>query len=303
LNTKIKGFTLIELAVVTAIIGVLSLILMPSLIDVFESKRLDAEQASLTALEDDIKRSFQDSDWARNLAAFPALMPPTYVTQYATTFGVCPASAGATDAAWLVKLGRIRGITPEIGVPITADQQKSLYNLAYNAYDQPRWLIAAPTETRQQRYLVISVMAPNSKGLVVPANDGSIGWFDAIWNNNWENESGAIPTDWTTRLNPDAQLAWMSGRGSTTNCHRLVVKRIIQPKFTITVNNTHPTFNGWVDINGLSDQIVSAPGGAPTAATDILAGALVVFRRGLTAPGAEAYRIHLNDNTTFTVQP
>lgn len=311
MNRKLHGFTLIEIAVVTAIIGILAMIVTPAFVEVLEAKRIEAEKASFASFEEDIKRSFQDSDWSRNIAAFASAMPSALATQYATNFGSCPVGTLANDSAWYVKLGRMRGIAPDLGAPITADQQKSLFDLAYNGCGQPRLLIAGPSETNQQRYLLISLMAPASKGLVIPTNDGTTAWFDAIWNNNWENEGGSIPTDWTSpsRLSSTEITNWMTGRGTTTNCHLLVVKRILQPKYTITVNNTHPTYYGWVDANGRTDEITSVSGSGPSPAAPAtyyaLAGSSVVFRRGLLSsyPGTEAYRIHINDNTTFMVQP
>ena len=97
----------------------------------------------------------------------------------------------------------------------------------------------------------------------------------------------------------------MTGRGGTTNCHFLAVKRIVQPKFRVTMNNTHPTYYGWVDIPGLAHPLQSDPVSAPIVSGEILAGTRVIFRRGTdpAGPGTEAYRININENTTFTVQP
>jgi type II secretory pathway pseudopilin PulG len=293
----------VEIALATAIIGIMALVALPSYVDIVETKRIEAEKASFANFEEDIKRSFQDSDWSRNIAAFAGTMPSAHASQFATAFGACSDSAHATDGAWFVKLGRLRGIAPDIGSPVTEDAQKSLFDLAYNTYNRPRLLIAGPTEPRQQRYLLISLLSPDSKGLVIPANDGSLAWFDAVWNNNWENKGATLPADWINRLTPDEQRAWMSGRGNTTGCHFLAVKRIVQPKFTITMNNTHPAYIGWVDIPGVALPLECGTNSVPVTSAEILGGTQVVFRRGTTPPGTEAYRINLNENTTFTVQP
>lgn len=298
-----QGFTLVELAVVTAVIGVLSMMILPSLVDTVEARRLDAERAGLAVLDDDIRRSFQESDWSRNLAAFAAEMPQE-LAQSATGFGACIPGAPAAGAAWYAKLGRMRGISVSVGTPISPDQQKSLYELAFNAYGQPRLLLAAPPEPTQQRYLLLSLAAPQSKGLELPANDGSVAWFDAIWNNNWEDEGGGLPEYWAGRLPLAQQQAWLSGRGTTTNCHRLIVRRMVQPRFSITLNNSHQGMMGWADVGGRPKQVLIGGAGAPVTVDGFLAGSLVIFWRASTnppTPGSEVFRIHLNDNTTFTV--
>lgn len=306
MNRKLNGFTLIEIAVVTAIIGILAMIVTPSFVDMLQAKRIEAEKSSLTSYEEDIKRSFQDSDWSRNIAAFTGPLSGTMPTTLSTTFGDCPAGTLATDAAWIVKLGRMRGIEPAINQAINADQQKSLYDIAYNGCSQTRMLIAGPTnEAGLQRYLLISLMASENKGLVIPTNDGSSTWFDAIWNNDWENEGGGLPAYWINNLSSTDASKWLTGPGATTNCHLLVVRRIVQPKYSITINNTHQTYSGWVVING---QIITAavrnPNDPPYTISDVLGGTQVLFYRGTsTTTGTEAYCIKLNDNTTFFVQP
>jgi prepilin-type N-terminal cleavage/methylation domain-containing protein len=320
MNGKQHGFTLIEIAVVTAIIGVLAMIMVPSLMERLKSARLDAEKASLAAFEEDIKRSFQNSDSDYNIDG-------AVITKDSSGFRSCPImtdSTYPTTAAtgdWFVKLGRLRGIASSgsIGQPVSEDQQKSLFELAYNSYLQPRMLIAGPTAEpgRRQRYLLISVMAPDSKGLVIlPRNNNptdQAAWFDAIWNNNWENEGGALPAYWTNPstpnyLNTDEQAAWAQGSGGTTNCHCLIVKRIVQPKYTITVNNNDPNNYGWVSIGSLSNYVLTSSAGSGTApALDELAGTLVIFSYGKlsTHPSGdtEAFRVNISENTAFNLQP
>src|SRR5438445_5459912 len=101
MNSNKKAFTLVEIALATAIVGIMALIALPSYVDIIETKRLDAEKASFTNYETDFKRSFQDSDWSRNVAAFVGSMPPTF-TIYATAFGLCSPSANAGEGDWFV---------------------------------------------------------------------------------------------------------------------------------------------------------------------------------------------------------
>lgn len=302
MEKQVAGFTLIELAVVTAVIGVLSLILVPSLIDVLESRQIETERANLVGLEEDIKRSFQDVDWSRNLASFPQAMPEELSAQYATVFGECSEGAPAADGAWYVKLTRLRGVTPSIGTPVSAEHQKAVYDVAFNSFGKARLLIAGPAEPNQQRYLLVSLLAPETTGLVIPANDGSADWFDAIWNGDWENESAGLPQAWMNRLSETQQKAWLAGRGQTTHCHQLVVRRLVQPRYTVTLNNAHPTFSGCAQIAGRLPLHEIEPNDPPKMIPGVLAGSLVVFRRGPANNEVEVFRIHLNDNTAFTVQ-
>ena len=323
---------MIEIAVVTAIMGILAMVTMPSFVKIIETKREEAETASLINIEDDLKRGFQDTDPGRNISAFVGPLPPTTITQFATDFRSCPVLSdptyptAAAAGDWFVKLGLLRGIALDPLHPeVSEDAQKSLFDLVYNSYFQPRMLIAAPPETGQQRFMLISLMAPDSKELFILPNDHTKAWFDAIWNNNWENKGGGLPAYWTTDpsnphpLAADQQAAWVPGNGSTTNCHRLIVKRIVQPKYTITVNNNASNY-GWVSLGLLSNYICErGPGSgggtimnaSGTAPLEVPAGTLVIFSYGATSGGGhpppspaprEAFRVNISENTAFNLQ-
>jgi len=317
MKEKQYGFTLIEIAVVTAIIGILAMIVLPSLMERLQSARLDAEKATLTTFEDDMKRSFQDSRFDYNmddgvvtgdLSGFRSC-PKTTETTYPTT---------ATTGDWFVKLGRLRGTSPLISQPVSEDQQKSLFELAYNSYLQPRLLIAGPTtELGHQRYLLISLMAPDSKGLVIPQRNNNPmdqeNWFNAIWANDWENMGGTLPPYWTNSSNPnplnaDEQSAWMPSSGGTTNCHRLIVKRIVQPRYTITINNNDLSHYGWVAIGSISNYVLTTlPNTGRASVENVLAGTPVYFSYGTPSshPTGDilAFQVNVSENTAFTLQP
>jgi hypothetical protein len=79
----------------------------------------------------------------------------------------------------------------------------------------------------------------------------------------------------------------------------------VQPRFSITLNNTDPTWYGWADYNGVQSKITSTPNSGPTIGTSVLSGRLIVVRRGTSAsgPGTEAWRGQLKQNSTFTIEP
>lgn len=301
MNTRsFRGFTLLEIVAVLAIIGLIAAIAVPSITEMTETVRQQGEHKNLDNMAEEVKRSFGDISWDRNISALNGEIPSAAAGSI-TNFGMC--SGYAQNGDWYVKIGRLRGVIPVIGSAVDESTQKSIWDVAYNGYLQKRWLVVGPSETGQQRYLLLSLMAPPTKNLVIPPNDGSTTWFDAIWNNEWDNKGATLPGHWTSALTAQQQAAWLSGRGTTTNVHYMIVQRIVQPKYTVTLNNTHPNYIGWLDYNGSTAMLTSPPGSGPSTTAEILAGRLIVCRRGIAAPGSEAYRIYLNENSSFNVTP
>jgi hypothetical protein len=139
-----------------------------------------------------------------------------------------------------------------------------------------------------------------------------VAWFDDIWKNDWDKEASDIPPGWTTRLpNIADRERWVPLGNSTTNCHLLVVRRIVQSKFTITINNVHPKYYAWLDLNDdKSSSPISnpMPNTGPVIKSDILAGTRAALRRATDSSASydsttKVYQVQVNDNITFNIQP
>ncbi|MDX2185763.1 MAG: prepilin-type N-terminal cleavage/methylation domain-containing protein [Opitutaceae bacterium] len=295
------GFTLIEIAVVTALLGLMSYLFLPSLAEGIERARIRDEDLILEELREEIVRSFSSVDAMRNVACLPAhdMGDSASLTQ----FDIHPRGSFVTGFEWYSKLERNRGGSFEVGAGAELAAQGALSRIAFNGLEQPRLLIVGPEEAGQCRYLLLSLVAPASRGLHLPVPDGSAEWFDAIWQHEWENPSGSLPTLWAERLTPDEQLAWQDGRGSTTNLACLRVSRIVQPKHKVVFNNTHATNSAWLDAEGRVTVVSSAPRSGVTSSSEFLAGRRMSIRRGATAPGTEVLRFHLHEETSITIQP
>jgi hypothetical protein len=298
---RTDAFTLLEIAVVTAILGLLTFLFLPSLADGIEAQRIEAERVALQALATEVERSFSIADPARNIAVLPS---HTLGSAYATWFDVGGARPNSVSGAeWYAKLARLRGDTVVMGSVVSREAQTALYQLAWNAVDQPRQLWAGPEEPGQQRYLFVSLVSPLSAGLVLPPFDGTPAVFETLWNHDWENPSADFPSEWLERLSPDEIARWRSGRGSQSRAHCLRVQRLVQPKYRVLVNNTHATNSAWVDAEGVSGAVTSAPGSGVAVSQEFLAGRLISIRRGVAAPGNEVLRFHLHEETSVTIQP
>lgn len=297
----LRAFSLLEVVLVLFILGVLAAALVPSVQDVITRGRRDAEVRTLDELATTIAGSFQSTDLTNlNLAALPGTVgaadSPT-IFSGSTSAGYT--TTNATD--WFAKVARLRGLTPQVGSPPTASVQPALALIAFNAMGNPRLLFAAPSETGQQRFLLVSLMA-RSEQLALPAYDPSAAWFDAIWNTDWENRSAALPAYWSGRLTPAQTAAWMQGGGGLTQAYRLCVKRITLPKFRFTVNNNHATESAWLSYNNTAQAFTAPAGSGANVTPEILGGRLITLNRGTAWPGVEALRFHLSANDAVTLQ-
>ena len=136
-------------------------------------------------------------------------------------------------------------------------------------------------------------------------------FFDSIWDQNWESTGAQAPTLWSTLLST-AQLAdWNAvSANNRTNASRLLVERIVQPKYTLTIANNSLTDTAWVDIGPALNAITAAPNSGTVQSsslsgftTGVLSGRLIVVRRGQTAANAfEVQRFFLYSDVNLTVQ-
>ncbi|HRJ47638.1 MAG TPA: hypothetical protein PKY38_09780 [Opitutaceae bacterium] len=295
------AFSLLEVVLVLFVFGILAAALTPSVHDVIIQGRRQAEVRALDELVRTITASFQATDLTQiNIAALPGTIG---AGDTPTRFSDSTSAAYPTTAThdWFAKVGRLRGLTPQPGSPPSATVQPELAKIAFNAVGQPRLLFAAPAEPGRQRFLMMSLTAPAGQ-FVLPAYEANAAWFDAIWNHDWENHSAGLPAYWTARLTAGQAAAWTQGGGGTTQLHRLVVRRITLPKFTITVNNNHPTETAWLSFNNTAQAFTAPANSGANVTPEILGGRLLTLNRGPSWPGVEALRLHVWANDAVTLQ-
>ncbi len=293
------GFTLLELVLVLFVLGALAAALAPSVRDIVERSRREAEARTLDELANTVTASFENTDLS-NLSV--AAMPGTIAaTDSPTVFSASTTALYTTtdNAAWFAKVARLRGLSPQVGAaPAT---QPELTRIAFNPLGNSRLLFAGADESGRQRFLLVSLIA-RSEQLALPAYENTAAWFDAIWNHDWESRTATLPALWQSRLTAAQIAAWHQGSGGLTQVHRLVVRRIVLPKFRVTVNNNHPTEQAFVSFNNTPNAFTAAANSGATSTPEILGGRLITINRGTAWPGVEALRFHLRENATVTVQ-
>lgn len=297
----IRGFSLLEIVLVLSVFSLLAAAMVPTVREVVEKGRRDAEQRSLDELANSITASFENTDLTNlNVAALPGTIGSG---DTATTFSTATSGGYAATAAtdWFAKVGKLRGVTPQIGAAPSPSVQPALAQIAYNSLGNARLLIAGPDEPGRQRFLLMSLMARSDR-LALPAYEAGGAWFDAVWNHEWESRSAALPAYWGGRLTPAQAAAWTGGAAGLTSVHQLCVRRIVLPKFRITVNNNHPTEQAFVSFNNTAAAYVAAANSGAGVTPEILGGRLVSINRGATPPGVETLRFFIRENATVTLQ-
>lgn len=294
-----RGFTLLEIVLVLFVLGVVAAAMVPSVRDMVERSRRDAELRTLEELATTVTASFENTDLTNlNVAAMPGTIGATDVaTVFSTTTGGTYTDTGSTD--WFTKVARLRGIVPLIGTSPAG--QPALLQITQNSLGNARWLFAGPAEPGRQRFLLVSLMARNDQ-LVLPAYESSASWFEAIWAGEWESRTATVPGYWNGRLTPAQLAAWGPTSAGLTQAHKLCVRRITLPKFRVTVNNNHPTELAAVSFNNTANAFTAPANSGVNVTPEILGGRLVVVNRGTGWPGTEALRFHLRENATVTLQ-
>ena len=299
LRRILRGFSLLEIVLVLFVLGALVAALVPSVRDIVERSRREAEVRTLDEVAASITQSFDSTDLNNvNVAAFLGTIG---TGDTATGFSQSTSEAYATteNSAWFAKVARIRGLTPQVGVAPAA--QPELARLVVNATGNARYLFAAPDEAGSQRFLLVSLLA-RSEQLAVPSYETGAAWFDAIWHHDWTSPSAALPALWQSRLSSAQVAAWHHGSGGLTKIPRLIVRRIVLPKYRVTINNNHPGESAFVSFNNTPNAYTSAANSGATSTGEILGGRLITVNRGTVWPGVEALRFHLRENATVTVQ-
>lgn len=310
---------LLMLLVAVAIVGVLAGILAPVVANKLDDAQIQSERESLKNLRRDFEATYDASDYNNlNEASVPESGLPSSVEM--TTFdqgaSIAESLYGATvtvdGTGWVTKLAQQRGLTSYVvGATYTAITQNQYTTIAFNRYQLRRCLIIGPAgEPGQQRYLLISLMAPPYRMLMFPTND-STQTFDSIWDQSWESTQAQAPSLWASLLTAGQYSLWNSvSSNNRTNASRLLVERIVQPKYLLTLANNSQTDTAWVDIGPAINAIVS-PANSGTVQSNslagftsgILAGRLIVVRRGANAAAAyEVQRFFLYSDVNLTVQ-
>jgi hypothetical protein len=270
---------------------VLTAVLTPSITGSIRHRQVEAEQRVLSELADAITRSFESDDFDENLAAMPGTIGSNdHWTEFSVTTGR-PYFTGfpyftGSPGHWPSKLSRLNGRPPR--------------DIATNASRNGRYLFAVPTEPERQRFVLFSLMAAPGE-LALPEYTANPDWVDRIWRHDWEN-SNSLPPAWETALPPEEVARWMQGRAGTTQVYRFCVRRIILPKYTVTVNNTHPTDSVFVSFDHQENAFVVPPGAGSRTSRGIFAGRLITVRQGVESPDTVTLRFPLTRNATLTLQ-
>lgn len=307
-----RGFTLLELICVCAVIGLLLAVASPPIGLQVLRARVAAETRYLHELGSAARASFESTDLeGTNLAALPGSVPPGIdCTQFSpsTDPGFVPATTNPYD--WFAKLAQQLGSAPQIGVAPTSALQPQVARILVNPSGNTRFMLAGPaTEPAGQRFLIVSLIAPAGElatpPLPNPANPqdpANLGLFEDIWNTDWTNPAAVLPASWTAALTAAQTQAWNGGR----HLWQLCVERIVCPKFTLTINNTHPTDNCYVayDVDGQASlSVTAAANSGTTVVGGLYYGRLIQASRGATPATAQLFdQFTLRDNGEINLQ-
>jgi type II secretory pathway pseudopilin PulG len=314
-----RGEFLLMLLIAVAIIGILAGILAPVLANKLDDAQMRSESEALMTLRKDFEATYDSVDYANlNEASVPAsgLPPGTVMTNFDQANGIAARIFSPTvtvdPAGWVTKLAQKRGVTSYApGDTFSALEQSQYTAIAFNAYNSQRCLVVGPAgEAGQQRYMLISLMVPPYRALAFPTADATQ-TFNSIWDQTWESVDSQAPATWATLMSRSQFSLWNTpSANNRTNASRLLVQRIVQPKYTLTLANNNPVDTAWVDIGPAANAMVAAPNSGTSTSTalagfssGILSGRLIVVRRGPSAAAAyEVQRFYLYSDVNLTVQ-
>ena len=313
-----RAFTLLELACVCAVIGITLATLAPAIGLRLLQARVAAETASLQAIAAAAQASFESTDLeGTNLAAMPGTVPAGVdATAFSpsTDPAFMPATTNVFD--WFAKAARQMGDAPQAGIAPTPALQPRVAAVLVNPSGNTRFLLAGPSgEAAQQRFLLVSLVAvpgqlsipplPNPSN---PQDPADLALFSDIWNTDWTNPAAVLPPTWQAALTPAQVRAWQASGSSPGRLWQLCVQRIVCPRYSITLNNTHPADNCYVyyNLNGptAGATATAAAGSGVTILSGVLFGRTIQAYRGQAPPptGILFSQFILRGNTEITVQ-
>ena len=313
-----RGFTLIEIIAVCAVIGVLLAVISPAIGRQIAQAKVAAETAQLRTMASAVQASFESTDLeGTNLAALPGSIPTgTDATAFSvsTDPAFVPATTNAYD--WFAKIALQMGNAPVIGVAPLPSLQPLVAGVLINSNHNTRFMLVGPeSEPNQQRFLLVSLMAPAGQLAVPPLpnpantqDPADLALFNDIWNTNWTDPEAALPASWSAALTPAQAQAWQGGGASSQRLWLLCVQRIVCPKYSLTINNTHPSDNCYIYYNLAGTNAgTSATSNANTGAAviqGIYYGRLIQAYRGAAPPPtAQLFsQFILRDQSEITLQ-
>jgi type II secretory pathway pseudopilin PulG len=314
-----RGEFLLMLLIAVAIVGILAGILAPVLANKLDDAQMRSEAEALRSLRKDFEATYDAVDFndlSESSVADSGLPTGTVFTTFdqatAIATRIFAQSVVVDPVGWVTKLAQQRGVTSYVvGASYSALSENQYTAIAFNAYQVQRCLVIGPSgETGQQRYLLISLMVPPYRAMAFPVANATQ-TFDSIWDQSWESTQSQAPSLWSSLLTAGQYSLWnASSSNNRTNASRMLVERIVQPKYTLTLADNSQTDTAWVDIGPAVDAITAAPNSGTVLSsslagfeTGILAGRLIVVRRGPTAAAAyEVQRFFLYSDVNLTIQ-
>jgi type II secretory pathway pseudopilin PulG len=313
---NLLAFTLIEILAVCTIIGILLAISVPGIeSQIWETKK-KAEDSQLDHLAQIVKSTFDSTDLeGTNIASFVDTIPlgtdPTHFSISANT-NYLPNACATND--WYVKIARQAGYNPQIGTAPTRGLQPQIANILINSSNNTRIMLAGPSnEATQQRFIIMSLIAPNGE-LQLPTMPDITNlsaytkYFNDIWDTDWTYREAQLPESWTSTLTVTQQSAWLNKSHLVLNLNLLRVKRIVCPKFSIIINNTHPTDNCYIfyNFNGTTagnSVIINCNTGVFNLPSILFGRQIQAYRGSAAPPTANLFgQFILRDNSEITLQ-
>lgn len=307
-----KGFILIAIFIGIIALGILAGTVGPSIHSSLDAADLRAERDALTVLKNEIESSFNESDFTRNIGALSGTGlsgSSTYATtgEDRTQPGTGFATSRTVSAySWQSKVCNLRSVSLTNGSTVNKNADPS--GVYFNRLGWSRMVLIGPTTETSQRYLIVSMMTPEHRQLAFPTGATV---FDEMWNNSWDNAGATAPGAWSSSLSAANYALWNEKSvNNRTNASRLMVQRVVQPKYVLTVISNHPTDGAWIDIGPISNAIIAAANGGSYSSSSVSeltngipAGRLIVVRRGTSSGTAvEVQRFQMTSASTITIQ-